>query len=300
MKGFRRGRRIGLIGFGTAVALALSAGAAFAVFPSDSVTHFTGCLNTSASPGGTFVNVAQGENPSKACGKGQILAHLSGGDITNVQTASGSGLAGGTDNGAASLSLDSTGCSSGGVLKWNGTSWACGSDNNTSYGAGTGLDLSGTTFSVDSGYQLPQNCAIGQVPKSDGSNSWGCADDDNADLPHAFLAAPPPGFVFGGPESNEVAHLDVPAGDYTVVAKIHLKDGDRDASVQCMIPGLDQSGVSFAQSDSDFTDNSQGGNLTLTGVATFAQSGSISFKCQTFDSGVLFDNLKILATQVSS
>lgn len=171
-------------------ALAVSGGVAFAVFPADNVTHFTGCLNTSASPGGTFVNVAQGESPSKACGKGQVLAHLSGGDITNVQTASGSGLAGGTDNGAASLALDSTGCSGGGVLKWNGTSWACGSDQNsggtiTGVQAGAGLAGGGTSGSVSlsmaGGYQLPQNCGSGQVPKSDGTNSWSCADDNNSE-----------------------------------------------------------------------------------------------------------------------
>jgi hypothetical protein len=54
-------------------------------------------LNTKTSPGGTFVNVAQGDSPSKACGSGQVLVHLSGGDITNVATPTGSGLSGKLD-----------------------------------------------------------------------------------------------------------------------------------------------------------------------------------------------------------
>jgi hypothetical protein len=175
-----RGKKgIALLALAATAALALAAGA-LAVFPNDSVTHYAGCLNTNVSPGGTFTNVAVGETPSKPCGSGQVLVHLSGGDITAVQTASGSGLTGGKDNGAASLALDSTGCSSGGVLKWNGTSWSCGSDNNTSYSAGAGLDLSGTTFSVKPSYQLPQSCSDGQVAKSNGSNSWSCQNDNNS------------------------------------------------------------------------------------------------------------------------
>jgi hypothetical protein len=294
-------RRIALVGLVAGIAFATSAGVAFAVFPNDSVTHYTGCLNTSASPGGTFVNVAQGETPSKPCGKGQVIAHLSGGDITNVQTASGSGLTGGTDNGAASLTLDSTGCSSGGLLKWNGSLWACGSDNNTSYSAGTGLDLTGTTFSVNSGYQLPQSCSSGQVAKSDGSGGWSCQNDDNTGLPHAYLLD----VLAGGVQSDTSATprtlgtLNLPAGTYTLVGKIHLKDADRDAKVGCSIPGVDDNGVFVHQFDTNYSSNIQGANLTLAGMVTLNQAGSIYFTCQTFDAGVDFNDLKLLATQVS-
>lgn len=127
-------------------------------------------------------------------------------------------MTGGTDNGAASLALDSTGCSSGGVLKWNGTSWACGSDNNSSYSVGTGLDLNGTTFSVNSSYQLPQNCGSGQVPKSSGSGS--CQNDENNSTDafpgsaNAFVELPNDASLI------ELTHVQVPAGNYVVMAKM--------------------------------------------------------------------------------
>jgi hypothetical protein len=43
------------------------------------------------------------------------------------------------------------GTSAGQILKWNGTQWALANDNDTTYSAGAGLSLSGTTFSVASG-----------------------------------------------------------------------------------------------------------------------------------------------------
>jgi hypothetical protein len=72
------------------------------------------------------------------------------GDITGVTTGANSGLTGGTGSGTANLSLLTT-CSNNQVLKWNGTAWACANDvdtnTNTTYSAGTGISLSGTTFS---------------------------------------------------------------------------------------------------------------------------------------------------------
>lgn len=81
------------------------------------------------------------------CGMGQVLKWNgatwicandvdtdtnSGGDITSVTTAVGSGLQGGASSGDAALSLLTT-CAAGQVLKWGGSSWACGNDT-----AGTG------------------------------------------------------------------------------------------------------------------------------------------------------------------
>jgi len=50
-------------------------------------------------------------------------------------------------------------------------------DDDTTYAAGTGLDLAGTVFSVETGYQLPQSCLSGQIAEWDGS-VWVCGDDD--------------------------------------------------------------------------------------------------------------------------
>ena len=48
--------------------------------------------------------------------------------------------------------LGSLSCSSGQVPKWNGSAWACGADADTTYSAGTGLNLAGTQFSADTTY----------------------------------------------------------------------------------------------------------------------------------------------------
>lgn len=53
-------------------------------------------------------------------------------------------------NGAVTFSkLSNAGCSSSQVLKWNGTSWGCAADTDTTYQAGTGLTLTANTFNLD-------------------------------------------------------------------------------------------------------------------------------------------------------
>jgi hypothetical protein len=53
----------------------------------------------------------------------------------------------------------------------------CEADDDTTYGAGVGLDLAGDIFSVTLGYRLPQGCGGGQIAEWDGA-SWQCGDDD--------------------------------------------------------------------------------------------------------------------------
>ncbi|MGQ9734963.1 MAG: tail fiber domain-containing protein [Candidatus Bipolaricaulia bacterium] len=83
-----------------------------------------------------------GEDGTVAC------QPMGGGDITAV--IAGSGLSGGGTSGDVALSL-LTGCTANQVLKWNGTAWACAADNDTTYSAGAGLSLVGTTFGVANG-----------------------------------------------------------------------------------------------------------------------------------------------------
>jgi len=64
------------------------------------------------------------------------------------------GCVSGTDVQDASIELSDlaqSGCAAGNVIKRNGggTAWACEKDDNTTYGAGPGLKLNGTTFSAD-------------------------------------------------------------------------------------------------------------------------------------------------------
>jgi len=78
---------------------------------------------------------------------------FAGGDgtITGVTTASGSGLTGGGTSGTLNLGL-LTSCSSGQVLEWNGSAWACattsGSGTITGVTAGTDLTGGGTSGNV--------------------------------------------------------------------------------------------------------------------------------------------------------
>jgi hypothetical protein len=50
-------------------------------------------------------------------------------------------------------------------------------DDDTTYSVGTGLDLTGTSFSVETGYRLPQSCLSGEIAEWNGS-VWICGDDD--------------------------------------------------------------------------------------------------------------------------
>lgn len=155
------------------VAAGAAAGGAFAAFPDTNVDTYTGCLNS----GGQIGQVANGLSPLKPCGSGETAVHLGGGDITKVTA--GSGLAGGGENGAVTLSLGSgfqlpQSCAAGKIPRWDGSAWQC-ADQQT-YTNGTGLDLAGNTFSVQSGYQLPQGCTNGQVATAKGDGTWQCQD----------------------------------------------------------------------------------------------------------------------------
>ena len=99
---------------------------------------------------------------------GQAQVHW--GNLTNVPA----GFADGADDDT----LAGLSCADGEVAKWDGTAWVCAADDGTTYSAGTGLNLVGTEFSIESTYRLPQGCGSTQVPKWNGS-SWQCADDED-------------------------------------------------------------------------------------------------------------------------
>ena len=154
--------------------------AASAGHQTSDVTSYTGCLKA-----GKLSLIAIGDEPANPCQPPAVEAHFSGGDITAI--VAGTGLTGGGDNGSASIALAASyqlpqGCTAHDVAKWNGTGWECATDDSATYRAGEGLDLDGTTFSIDHDYQLPQTCGLGQsvqftsILSGTIPGSWGCGD----------------------------------------------------------------------------------------------------------------------------
>jgi len=62
------------------------------------------------------------------------------------------------------IALPAASSNNGKVLKSNGTAWIADTDNNTTYSAGSGLSLSGTTFSIGSGSISANNLSQDAIP----------------------------------------------------------------------------------------------------------------------------------------
>ena len=81
--------------------------------------------------------------------------------------------------------VDTAGSTNGQVLKFDGTNWVPGADSDTTYTAGTGLSLAGTTFTLDAHLDDLSDvdtisATTGQVLKYDGTG-WVAADDADTD-----------------------------------------------------------------------------------------------------------------------
>lgn len=68
-----------------------------------------------------------------------------------------------------------------GAVPWSGLIGVPGDladgDDDSTYAAGMGLELSGDVFSLAAGYRLPQGCGNGQIAEW-GGTAWVCAEDD--------------------------------------------------------------------------------------------------------------------------
>lgn len=136
-------------------AIALLSVGGFALYASafqqDTGTKLTACLNA----GGQLHDVAVGSDPRKACPKGEPEVTLGSGDITAINTPAAGGLAGDTDSGEATLSIQPSfrlpqGCHAPNVVaKWLSGAWTCAPDEDTTY--------DGKDFAVSN-----QTCASGK------------------------------------------------------------------------------------------------------------------------------------------
>jgi hypothetical protein len=291
------GHRRWLLGGAVALAAIALGGTALAAQFVGDVKTFTGCLSAGD---GVIVKVKQGDAPKSACSSGQTLVRISGGDITKISVTGG--LTGGGDNGDVTIGLDPAfslpqSCAAGKIAKWDGSAWVCGTDSDTTYTAGTGLDLSaGQQFSVEPTYRVKNtpDCSEGQfatgydssgeivcgtppAPTSTGVEVWQkTAGTGNAiDLPDG--------------EGVDLVTMTLPAGTVLITAVAIVRDesgvGDDQVAAHCRL--RDGAFATLPVTDG-FVDIGEGQTLpgatvVVHGLVSLASTTTVRFTC--FGSG---------------
>ena len=189
------------------------------------VKSYTGCL---VPKDGVIIKVKEGDAPAGPCTGGMQQVHLSGGDITKISVTGA--LTGGGANGEVTIGLKPeftlpTGCTSGQVVKWNGATndWGCARDENTTYSAGTGLDLIGTTlprFEIEPAYQVKNtpDCSSGQFATGfDSSGNIQCAAPPTPTGTQAYSGSSGAVQVAG---QMTIISKTLPAGSYVATAHV--------------------------------------------------------------------------------
>jgi hypothetical protein len=300
-------RRRGIVlAVAAGMTLALAAGA-IAGHHASGVKSYTGCLGPND---GAITKVKEGDAPKYGCTSGQTQVHLSGGDITKISVTGA--LTGGGDNGEVTIGLKPeatlpSGCANGQVAEWNGSAWACGTDNDTTYAAGTGLDLSAApanSFSIEPGYRLP-----GKACSSSGQFATGFDSDGDiqcsapaASAVQVFTALESPESGIGIPSDqryHDVVTLSVPAGTYSITAIGNASQGDpREWSIQCALVD-DSALISLADEDGDSDELgggiTDGASMAMASVRTFSGSTILKVVCATAEDGVGAEHFVIQA-----
>jgi hypothetical protein len=295
MKGWSRRRALALAAV-AAVGVVAVGGTALAGL-AGSVKTFTGCL---AANDGVIVKVKEGNTPKTACSSGQTLVRLSGGDITKISVTGGLTLPDGPgtgESGDVTIGLDTKytlpqSCADSDVAKWDSatSAWLCAVDDDTTYSNGTGLDLTGTTFSIDGDYRVKNtpDCSSGQFATGfSSSGAIQCAAPPAATL-QAF-SAPQSDYEdgVGIPDDGAfhvIASVSVPAGNYFITAKgLITSAGNVDdfSSTECQL----QSGAivydSMRWGSVTIDDNSRT-TLALAGLG-HSDGGTIQLACSADD-----------------
>jgi hypothetical protein len=230
-------RQVRALGLAVGVVAVLS-GTVAAGHLTEAVKSYTGCL---ASKDGVIIRIKEGEAPSSPCSGGMVEVHFSGGDITRISVTGA--LTGGGDNGEVTIGLKPeftlpSACDAGEIAEWSGSAWVCGVDDDTTYLEGTGLDLTGTTFSIEPTYRVKTtpDCPSGQF-------STGFTDAGTITCAAPAAALPDAWFRHASGDApqghdNEITSLFLLAGNYLVNVVGDASDnfeGNDEVAVYCAL-----------------------------------------------------------------
>lgn len=274
--------------------VAALAGTALAGHLTSGVKSYTGCL---VPRDGVIIKVKEGDAPAAPCVGGMQQVHLSGGDITKISVTGA--LTGGGDNGEVTIGLKPeftlpSACASGQVAKWNGTAWACGVDNDTTYAPGTGLDLSvSNIFSIEPAYRVPgKTCTdSGQFARGfDSNGDIQCAAPAAAAGVEAWQATRDLTLLPKG-EGVDLVMLSLPAGTYLVTAKATVRDlsgtaagrGDEELETRCRLRDSSFADLplpgSLVDIGEESMDNGPAASAIVHGLVALAAPNTVRFTC---------------------
>jgi hypothetical protein len=277
-------------------------GTALAGHQTSGVKSYTGCL---VSGDGVMIKIKEGNSPRSACTGGQVEAHFSGGDITKISVGSGlTTVPADGANGEVRILLDAShtlpqGCDDGEVAKWETSvvpdRWICRDDNDTTYTAGTGLDLSQAgAFEIQPDYRVKNtpDCSSGQfatgfnddggiqcqAPGSSGVEAWQKLGAQVVPLPKG--------------QGVDLVIMPLPPGTYLVTGVATLRDGggdfrDEEVSVRCSLRNGAFAVLPVPESQVDIGEelglDGPAGNATVHGAVTLASADSVRFTCLSTD-----------------
>ena len=289
-------------------------GTSIAAFPSDNVKLYTGCLTS----GGTFVNVAEGNNPKSACDSPKQVVKLSGGDITKITAGTGVSVTPAAgDDGEVTVAVGAgyslpQGCDTTEFPMKSSTSWIC-----ADHSPGTGTTL---TKSIASGagtisYGISSNYRVKNTPDC-ASGRFATGFDDDGDIqcapPSALSSFNEPQVGSSRPIDSDGAYHRLvsvtinanSAGTYLLIAKgsvVSSGDADDFHEADCAFRknATDEDVIRIL---SDTLQDVRNSPFSLTAVATVASGDELAFSClaDTEADGVSIQDGRFVGVKIGS